>query len=182
MFSLANFYSLTNKLDEATNYFLQAIDNGHQKAMFLLALMFYMQNQNKLQALQIADKFLSSTDDVFSKSLEILMLLWKSELMEASGKAEITIPLLIDQERIELLTIIINELLVHIPYNLVWQLFNNEIFGNKLRELISPLYYVSAGFLGPKERGEELLKPGPEISESIEKLREEIIGRQKIYS
>ena len=47
--------------------------------------------------------------------------------------------------------------------------------------MVLPLYYVCAGFLTANERGEELLKPGPEIAESIEKSRQEIIERQGIY-
>jgi hypothetical protein len=174
-------HSTANRTKEADHYYNKAIENGHKRAMFILVLKYYNNNEHKQKAFEIANRYLSSTDDVFAKSLQIIMLLWKSEIKEASEKVEITFPYLIDHENIELLSFLIIELMVHKQNNLVWQLFNNEQYGSKLKEMALPLYYVCAGFLAPKERGEELLKAGTEISESIELLRADILSRQEHY-
>lgn len=180
-FELANLYIQIKRKDEAVELYKQAIDSGHKEAMFFLTMIFYINNENKESALKIADKYLSYTDNDYSKSLRILMMLWNSELFEASKLLEKDLPQLINDEIIEFVILLLKEFLVHKQYSLVWQLFNNEYYGKKLKEMVLPLYYVSVGFLNPKERGEELLKPGPEIGESIEKLREEIIERQNLY-
>ncbi|MBM3404446.1 MAG: hypothetical protein FJY10_06105 [Bacteroidetes bacterium] len=77
--------------------------------------------------------------------------------------------------------VIISELLTHKQYYFIRELFNHPSFGDKLKESVRPLYYVSIGFLPESERGEELLKASPELEENISQIREEILTRQKIY-
>jgi hypothetical protein len=60
-------------------------------------------------------------------------------------------------------------------------LFINDVFGTRLKELLRPLYYISASFIENQFAKEEMMKLGPELMENLQQIKQEIIERQKKY-
>ena len=127
------------------------------------------------------EKVLKNQEDLKSTILYSIILLWAGKMQDFEQKIHKLVPKLIKERKIEILDILINELLIHQQYHLVWEWFTNVKHGEILKELIRPLYYVAAGFITKKETKEEILKAVPELQESINQIKTFIKERQKFY-
>jgi len=138
LFNLACLYTDTNKYEEAEKFYLKAIEKGQVEALNNLAYLYYKQNKNKINTVELIEKYISQK--------------------------------LINKEDVILLLTFIRDLLVHQQNHLVWELFTSEKYGEKLKSLIKPLYYVAADFIKTKESKEEILKPGTSFIKERQKF------------
>jgi hypothetical protein len=146
-----------------------------------LALLYYLTNQNNNKAVSLMKKYIAKSDDLIGVLSYVRILLWAGRMEVFNKEVHKLIPLLIKNEDVKKLGILFIEFLIHKQYNLAWQWFKDGQLGDRLNEIIKPIYFVTAGFLKGKEQAEELLKPGPELNESIQELKKHIKEKQKFY-
>lgn len=178
--NIAILYKDTNRPEDAEKYFLQAIEKGHVDAMYNLAVFYYFSNKNKIKAIELIEQYLLKEKDFKGHAFYSVLLLWLGKMTEFERIVQELVAELISKNEISLLDNLFQEFLVHRQYNLAWQWFNHPEYGEKLKEMIKPLYFVTAGFIQGQE--EETLKPGPELEESITGVRNSILKWQKFYN
>lgn len=88
---------------------------------------------------------------------------------------------LINNNSISEITTLFIKCMVHKQYNFIWHYFNDAKVGEDLKEMIKPIYYVTAELVSNKESKNESLKPGPELRESIDEIKKLIKNKQKLY-
>jgi hypothetical protein len=174
-------YADTNRFEKAEKYFLKAIKNGHRNALNSLALMYYFTNRNKHQAIELMKEYIKNSSDLFGMISYVRILLWAGQMEEFNSQIQKLIPEMVGNDEEKKLAILFIELLIHKQYNIAWQWFKDAKLGNKIKEILKPIYYVTASLSARKEQAEELLKSGPELEDSIKQLNEYISEKQKIY-
>lgn len=179
MHNLAYLYSVTNRKNEAEKYYLRAIVNGNINSKFNLCLMYYDMNKEKTKVIKLADELILQNEDISTKTLYVNILLWVGRMKQFETEVKKLIPNLIEKEESSYLISLFSSFLIHMQYNLAWSWFNDKVYGEKLKEILKPLYYITAEFITGLE--EESLKPGPELEESISEIRKEILEKQKFY-
>lgn len=177
--NLANLYYDTNRHTEAEKYYLLAIKKGNINALENLSFLYYNLNKERDKALNLAEEFLKKNQDHASHTLHVIILLWAGKMNEFEKAVVDLIPNLVVEDESDYLSQLFISFLIHSQYNLAWSWFNHEKYGEKLKELIRPLFYITAGFISGQE--EEALKPGPELKETINDIRQDILERQKFY-
>ncbi len=181
IYSLADFYVMLHRNEEAEKYFLHAIEKGHVDSLLTLALFYYGTNRNKNESFNLMDQYLLKSDDIKGLVVYTLILLWVGRMEEFNTIGKKLVPELITNKNIDNLQILFISILVHKQYHLAWQWFTDTEYGKQLKELIRPMYFVTAGLLSGKEQKEEILKPGPEIIDSINEISNLIKIGQKVY-
>ncbi|MHC1777774.1 MAG: AAA family ATPase [Lentimicrobium sp.] len=176
---IANLYIELKRFDDAEKYCLLAMENGAAQSLINLLSVYYLSNTRKEKAVLLIKKYENQTIDQESKSILSIILLWSGLMSKFGNEANESIPELIRNTKTELLIVLMIAFLVHKQYNFAWSLFNHPEYGQKLKEMIKPLYYVTAAFIKGQE--EEALKPGPEIEVNISEIRKEILKQQAFY-
>jgi TPR repeat protein len=179
LFNLALLYHNSGRIEEAEKYYLQAIDKGQVYALYNLALLYYNLNENKSEALPLLEKYLSRSKDSKGRAFYAVILLWSGDFPRFLDAFNALLPELIVDNNPVLLDALFQDCLVHRQSSLIWQQFTHPTYGDKLKEMLRPLYFVTAGFIPGQE--EEALKPGPELGEAIAGIRKYILERQKFY-
>ena len=143
-----------------------------------LLKLYYSRNMNKQKAVNLVkEKIAHKVGE--SMIIFSIVFLWAGKMKEFEETANELIPEIVQKEKTNDLMVLLFAFLVHKQYNFAWSWFNNLEFGDKLREMVKPLYYLTAEFIKGQE--EEGLRPGPEIEESIKEIREELIKQQAFY-
>jgi TPR repeat protein len=179
LINLALLFNNTNRNEEAEKYFLLAIEKGEVIALYNLAVLYYTSNKNKSEALALFDKYLLKSDDLQAKAFQLVLLLWSGNITLFLKKFPLLLPELIDKNEVVLLDALFQDCLIHHQSTYLWQWFSHPEYGEKLKEMIKPVYYVFASYIEGQE--EETLKPGPELEESITGISNYILERQKFY-
>ncbi|MFH1121971.1 MAG: tetratricopeptide repeat protein [Bacteroidota bacterium] len=179
MVNLANLYFKTERFDKAEKYYLLSMEHGAPQSFFNLLNMYYTLNINKKRAITLIRQIENKTKDQKSKSILSIALLWTGQMDDFEIEVNSIIPELIESSDSFDLMPLMFAFLVHKQYKFAWSWFKNPIHGEKLKEMIKPLYYLTAEFIKGQE--EEALKPGPEIEENISEIREEILKQQAFY-
>jgi len=130
---------------------------------------------------EVEEDYSSSSENLEDHARYIGALLWNGKMKESQQLIDKKIPEGVKNQDIDFLLPLFVELLIHHQYNLAWQWFQDEQYGRWLKELIKPMYYVAASFMGGKEQEEELLKPGAELTDGIEKITAFILERQRLH-
>jgi tetratricopeptide (TPR) repeat protein len=181
MNDLANLYVNQDRIEEAKKYLLIAIEKGDNYAKFNLSLLLYLENFDKEKAFSyITQVIASDKKELKTKAFDIIISVWSGKLEKLELATSIIIETL-ESKNTELINMFIRELLVHHQKNMVWQWFNDEQTGPKLKDIAKPFYYVVARLLNNEETKEELLAMAPEIEETVNSIYDSIIERQKFY-
>jgi hypothetical protein len=147
-----------------------------------LAYMYYKQNINKKKALDLSGKYVRDKTGFEGLVLFCTIALWAGEMLEFESKIDGLVSELVKQENIDQLAFLFTQLLIHKQYNLVWDWFNLRNDESKaLQKMIKPIYFVAAGFIHEEKTKEVMLKPGKELTDTIQEIRDAIIERQKFY-
>ena len=182
LYNLAILYWEIDRKEEAEKYYLLAIEKGHVDALYNLAKMYYHTNRNKNQAIDLINKYMEKSNDFEGKAIYIAILLWAGRMEEFNNNEQKLVPELVKNKDIDNLMVLFVSFLIHKQYHLVWKWFKDSQIGKQLKEMIKPIYFVTAGLLPGKEQVEEILKSGPELKDSIKQLNEFIKERQNVYS
>lgn len=176
---IANLYRRTERFDEAEKYYLVAIENEVPQSTINLIILYYIINTNKKKVRQLVRNFENNATGYYTKAMYSIVLLWSGLMDEFETEVNSLIPTMVENTETDTMMPMIFAILVHKQYNFVWSWFNNPEYGEKIKEMIKPLYYVTATFVKGQE--EEALKPGPEIEDNISEIREEILKQQAFY-
>jgi TPR repeat protein/DNA polymerase III delta prime subunit len=179
--NLASLYRETDRKEEAEKYYLLAIEKDDVDAIYNLAIMYYHTNRNKNQAIDLIEKYMEKSNNYIGKVRYTETLLWAGLMKEFNTLVQKLVPELVKNKDIDNLQVLFVSFLIHKQYHLAWQWFKDSQIGQQLKEMIKPIYFVTAGLLPGKEQAEEILKQGPELEDSIKQLNEYIKERQKVY-
>lgn len=172
---LMKVYVLLEKDEKAEQYYNIAKENEIKDVDYEYGMLSYYLNKRKEF---IYNLFLNSNDPLIKGVLPIISL-W-------AGKLEVIpeITSLIGysaNKNISPPPLFIREILIHQQKNTVWEWFQNPEWGEKLKNLARPYYYVTAHLMGTKEAEEELLAQAPELAETVKSILAEIKERQQVY-
>ncbi len=177
--NLAALYQEKDQFDLAEQYYKAAIDKGINQSLVNLLKLYYSRNMNKQKVVNLVKEKIAHKVGHESMIIFSIVFLWAGQMKEFEETAKVLIPDILQKEGTDDLMDLFFAFLVHKQYNYVWSWFNNREFGDKLREMVKPLYYLTAEFIKGQE--EEALRPGPEIEESIKEIREELVKQQAFY-
>jgi len=177
--NLANLYAATKRSDEAEKYYFLAIEKGVPQSNINLLILYYSLNIKKKKAIQLLNEIENQSINHTSEAALTIIFLWAGLMSRYENEVNSLMPELISKTETDALSSLVLAFLVHKQYNLVWAWFNKPEYGEKLKEMLKPLYYVTAAFIKGQE--EEALKPGPEIEGNISEIREEILKQQAFY-
>ncbi len=177
--NLANLYAETKRSDEAEKYYLLAIENGVPQSYINLLILYYSLNIKKKKAIRLLSEIEKQPINHTSEAALTIIFLWAGLMSRFENEVNSIMPELISKTEIDVLSSLMLAFLVHKQYNLAWTWFNNPEYGEKLKQMLKPLYFVTAAFIKGQE--EEALKPGPEIKGNISEIREEILKQQAFY-
>jgi TPR repeat protein len=179
--NLANLYKDTSRIKEAENYYLMAIEKGSTDALVNLSVLLYYQNRDKERAYSyIVEHNSKVNNDLNSLAIEIIVSVWSGRPEKLETATDL-IKKLLESKDTELINLFIIDLLVHYQKNLVWQCFTVEPTCQNLKEIVRPLYYVTARFINNEDTKEELLALAPELKETVDQIYDAIIKRQEFY-
>lgn len=124
------------KSDEAEKFFFDELKNGNVEAGFFLASIYYTEKIKKEDALKLIKQRNEKTSTARSRQMEIIIEIWNGHFNNLEERIRHTIEPTIDMSEF------IQDLLIHEQYQLVFNLFNDNIYGNLLQERYSLLYYA----------------------------------------
>jgi tetratricopeptide (TPR) repeat protein len=178
LYNLALFYEDQNRIEEAEKFYLQAIDNGNVYASYSYSVLLWNKNGESNKSIENFNKFKNSTTlNINELVFEKVLHLWagKPEIMEGSIDL---IRKLLAQKEMQLLEALFQDAIIFYQKNTVWEWFNNKEFGNTLRDMLKPYYFVTAHLLKLEEL---ILTQPPELNEPIESIISNIKERQQFY-
>jgi tetratricopeptide (TPR) repeat protein len=179
LYDLALHYKDMSRYDEAEKYFLLAIEKGNVDALYNVTVLYYVLNKNKSEALDLIGKYLLKSNDFQAKAFQLVLFLWSGNIPLFLEKFPPLLSDLILNNEIKWLKGLFEDCLIHHQSAYLWQWFTHPEFGEKLKEMIKPVYFVVASLMEGQE--EETLKPGPELTEAISGIKDYIAARQKFY-
>jgi len=174
-----DYFDSGNYFKEAENDYDTLAEKEGDAEMRNLALQYYSQNKNQAEAVELISKLVESNKDDNFLETYLITMIWAGQIEKFEAHFDEYFRQLFDNQNIDVLQVLFTHLIIHKQYNLCWGLFTSEQYGEKLKEMIRPLYYISAEFAGENE--EELLKPAEEQKEIINQLRDSIVKWQKFY-
>lgn len=172
LYFLASLYQDNKKFDLAEKYYKIAIQENDYGAMLELGIMYYELGIKKEEALQLITK--ASEFEQEELLAEIAINAW-------NGKMNRTKDLLFNliKKGTEDTIVALYELLVHYQSNLVYKIFLDKEFGEKLMEKYRPIYYAAALISGQEANIE--LKIPPELEDVVKEIVNEIETRHAFY-
>jgi DNA-binding transcriptional regulator GbsR (MarR family) len=172
---IATIYYAYSKFDEAEAFLRLGIKEGLKSAAHDLALIFYEQNINKEEALQlVAGNYEDYKDDIDFQTVSILVNVWCGNLQHLHSEVSNFVKAYPDES-----WAILERLLCHGQFNLVYQIFQSSETAETLRELYSPLYYACLILTQGKENIH--LKIPPEIASTVSKIIQEVTSAIEYY-
>jgi len=172
-FFLGAYYNEQGKINEAEHYYLLSInEQGDAAAMISLAILYYSENIKKAEAKELVYRNKETL-------LRIVIDLWSGEV----NKATIKLRELIFDSAFDIFNKYFQQtlldFLVHHQSNFILSLFLDEQFGGELKGNYQPFYYA-ASILAGKDKNIALKIP-PELTETVNKLVEDIMETQEFY-
>ena len=157
MFNLANIYNQDLKnIDLAIKYYKMAGELGHMKAMTNLAFIYLEQ-----------EKDYSESENYFKRSLET-GLLYNEDFLHISQNNPLNFHLLF--------------LLAREAYDFLYASFNNDqASALQIKDRLKPFYYCLLQMM-PNKRGDEHLRMGEELNETVQEINLQVELMREIYS
>jgi len=166
-------------IDQATQYFLQAIEKDHAGAMSSLSWLYFQEKIHKKDAIKYAERSYHSDKNIYNSHTYSMTLLWDNNIGEAYNIAQAFIK---DLNSIEMLNEEINLfwmlLLAKKQYHLTLKLFNEN--PHNLKDRFKPIYYALMYFM-QDEYPNEYRKMGGELKQTVEEIIEKIRQLEKDY-
>ncbi|TND08636.1 MAG: hypothetical protein FD123_2140 [Bacteroidetes bacterium] len=182
--ALAEFYAKNKRNEEAEKYYLLAIKKGYIFGAGPLAFFYFDNNIKKEKAYELIVAYNSRNQRIFDYQFffcaEQIIAIWAG-LPEKISLIENELGSIVDSKNEFLLKYIISECLVHKQATHVWNWFLNQEFGEKIREMLRLLFFVTARFINNSDAQLKILAIAPELIEPVDEIYQDIIERQEFY-
>nr|WP_319512365.1 tetratricopeptide repeat protein [uncultured Draconibacterium sp.] len=172
--NLAFLYSNRGENELAEKYYLKAIEKGNSIALQNIFVLYYMVLKDKKKVETYIN--IGKKNSFLRNQHRILSQLYVGQV---SGIRDEVFSLADEEDGLD--EMFLTHLLVHFQKNLVWKLFNNEEFGQNLKNKFTPIYYVTSKLINDKETKLNLLKIPPEIEETVHEIMDNIEKLRKEY-
>ncbi len=170
--SIGKLYFINSEYEEAEFFLRQGIKKGVKGAAHDLAEIFYEQNINKQEASQLLAE--NRENDISFQTTSILVDVWCGNLQYVHNAAFDFVKAHPDAS-----WVLLERLLCHGQFNLVYQIFQSSETAEALRELYSPLYYACLLLTQDKENIH--LKIPPEIASPVHEIIQRVKRTMEYY-
>jgi len=182
--NLGYLYNLIGKHDLERKWYDEAVKKGNIKAAYSLAVWHYNNHWDSSEAKKCIEQYFHSEKEekigLERHLFRVIISIWSGN-PEILDESEELIEQVVAEKNVEELSRFIESLLSHYQENGVWLLFKNEKFGRTLKELVDPLYYVTAKLLNTLETSQALLAMPPEYEESVNEMIQFIQDNRKHF-
>jgi len=174
--NLGLLYSEQKKYDLSEKYYLLAIEKGQIEALNNLAIQYYSKNCNKEKALEYIKRHNAIEKDKTSVQPEIIIEIWNGMFNDLERRLVENF----QDNKLENLSLMIYHLLTQQQKNLVLKLFQNETFGEQLKDRYVIFYFATLILSNSEEENLDLKIP-PEIKSTVNDIVKQIFEDQKFY-